>query len=268
MGIGESWKAKREAMGKTLEEAAADLRISRKYLRGIEEGNYAGWPERVFSAGFIRAYAVLLSEDPEPVLTEYYRSLDSRGPDEPAVHVRPEWIERERQRGSRRTTYAGFAAGVLLLGIFLAWYSMRTTPRPPPAPDVRTAPGTPDQPVPGPAGNAAVPAADRSAPHDNAAAAPPPVPRETVTTVGGAGPVKAPYQLLVEASEQTWLMYGRDDAGTVDVMLYPGDRISIQAQKTIYLKLGNAGGVVGTLNGKPLPPFGTKGQVKEFRLGP
>ena len=64
VGAGSAWRAKREAMGRTLEQVAAELRVSRRYLAGIEEGDFRGWPERVFSSGFIRAYAKYLSEDP------------------------------------------------------------------------------------------------------------------------------------------------------------------------------------------------------------
>ncbi|MBI5419311.1 MAG: DUF4115 domain-containing protein [Deltaproteobacteria bacterium] len=276
MGAGEAWKKRREEMGMTLDEAAAALRISRKYLRGIDEGDYSGWPERVFSAGFIRAYAKLLSEDPEPVLTEYYRYLEQRDSGEPPLQVKPEWLERERQRGSRRTTYSLAAVFVLLVGMALAWYNMRTASRPIPAPEVRM----PPPPVTAPAENAAKPAVGGAA--DNTAAQPAEVPAPVtpaqenaavpssqgqVASVGGVGPVNSPYQLFIEASELTWLMYSLDDGDPVDVMLYPGDKISIQARKKVFLKLGNAGGVVGTLNGKLLPPFGARGQVKEFRLG-
>jgi cytoskeleton protein RodZ len=279
MGAGESWKKEREARGMTLEAAATALRISRKYLHGIEEGDYGGWPERVFSSGYIRAYAKLLSQDPEPVLSEYYHLMEQRPVGQQPVHAKPEWLERERQRGSRRTTYALAAAVVLLLGMILAWYGTRTAPRPVPAPQVRPAPPL----APAPADNAARTALPGSA--DNASAAPPegtllggappaagaapaePVPQSSVASVGGVGPVKSPYQLFLEAGELTWMMYTLDDEAPVDVMLYPGDKLSIQARKKIVLKLGNAGGVVGTLNGKLLPPFGAKGQVKEVRLG-
>ena len=79
--------------------------------------------------------------------------------------------------------------------------------------------------------------------------------------------MKTPYQLFIEAGELTWMMYTLDDEAPVDVMMYPGDKLSIQARTKIVLKLGNAGGVMGTLNGKLLPPFGARGQVKEVRLG-
>lgn len=282
MGAGESWKREREARGMTLEAAAASLRVSRKYLQGIEDGDYSGWPERVFSAGYIRAYAKLLSQDPEPVLSEYYRYLEERPVGQQPVHARPEWLERERLRGNRRTSYALAAAVVLIIGMILSWYGTRTATRPVPAPATRTAPPLRPAPtenaaraaLPAGADNAAVTPADNvPAPGSPPAAAPapagpvPPASQSSVASVGGVGPVKSPYQLFLEASELTWMMYSLDDDAPVDVMMYPGDKLSIQARKKIALKLGNAGGVAGTLNGKPLPPFGARGQVKEVVLG-
>ncbi|GAB4372528.1 MAG: hypothetical protein Kow00128_21340 [Deltaproteobacteria bacterium] len=263
MGAGRAWKEKREGMGRTLEEISQELRISRKYLQGIEEGQYAKWPPKVFSAGFIRAYARLLDENPEPVLSEYYAFIGALPREERPLPGTPQWIEREHRRGSRRTVYSLAAAGVLLAGILVAWYSVRTAPTPPP--EVR---------IPPPAASAASPQASPAP--DNAASVPPPaaakIPAPAPAAKGGpllsagsaAGP---PYQLLLEASELSWVMYSTDDAGPVDVMLYPGERISLQAQKTITLKLGNAGGVRGTLNGETLPSFGEQGQVREVRLG-
>ena len=62
-------------------------------------------------------------------------------------------------------------------------------------------------------------------------------------------------------------MYSFDDGDPIDVTLYAGDKISIQAKKRISLKLGNAGGVAGTLNGRKLPPFGERGQVRKITFG-
>ena len=71
-----------------------------------EEGNYSRWPPKVFSTGFIRAYAFFLSVDPDPVQSEYFAFLEKRSVDETPFHAKPEWLERERRRGSRRTAYA------------------------------------------------------------------------------------------------------------------------------------------------------------------
>lgn len=276
MGAGESWKKKRETLGKSIDDMSSELRIAPKFLRAIEEGSWEGWPVRVFSTGFIRAYARKLSMDPEPVLSEYFRYVDKKAGTEPPLQVRPEWLEREKERGSRRTIYMAAAGAVLLLGIVMAWYSTRTIPRPPRVPDIPVAPAPP------PAVDNALAAPTVPAPDVaggmKVKTGPPQAPNQDKKTAGGvgtsgaaaggvSGPATPPYQLFLEAKETTWVLYGRDDETPMDAILQPGDRITIQAQRKIYLKLGNAAGVAATLNGKPLPPFGEAGRVKVYRLG-
>ena len=275
---GATWKECRESMGKTVVQVSAELRIGHRYLEGIEEGNYGGFPERVFSTGFIRSYAKYLSQDPGPVLAEYERSIERRDDSDTAAQLRFGWVERDRERGSRRATYTLAAGAVLLVGVILAWVTFRVDRRPPPPPP----PSPPAVALPSPpaVGNTAMTgdnAAVAAPPGgDNMAApvlAPPqagPVPAEpsaSVAAVGGTGALVGPFQLFLEASEQAWVMYSFDDGDPIDVTLYAGDKISIQAKKRITLKLGNAGGVAGTLNGRRLPPFGERGQVRKFDFG-
>ncbi len=277
MPAGESWKKKRESLGKSIDDMSTDLRVAPKYLRAIEEGNWDGWPVRVFSTGFNRAYARKLSMDPEPVLSEYFHYVDGKAGVEPSLHVRPEWLEREKERGSRRTVYTIAAGAVLVVGIGLAWYSTRTIPQAPGSPQIPAAPAAGTENA---APASAVAGADNAAGNGGEAAAPQAQARDRKTPApakpgmaaagtgaGAPGGGAGPYQLLIEAKATTWLLYGRDNEAQVDATLQPGDRISIQAQRTIYLKLGNAGGVAATLNGKSLPPFGEAGRVKVYRLG-
>ena len=271
MGPGADWKERREEMGKTLEEASSELRISQKYLRGIEEGNYSRWPPKVFSTGFIRAYADFLSVNPDPVLSDYFSFLEMRSVEEPPLHARPEWLDRERKRGSRRTAYAIATVAVLAIGVFLAWYARHTALRPLPVPEVRETTPSPSPAVPAPGEDPARPPDNAARGSEKAVETPPATEQKTLTVVRETGPAFPPSHhlssLFLEASELTWIMYSRDGSDPVDVMLYPGDRLSIQARGKIYLKIGNAGGVVGTLNGVLLPPFGEKGEVKEITLG-
>jgi len=271
MGQGADWKKHREEMGKTLEEVSLELRISQKYLHGIEDGNYSRWPPKVFSTGFIRAYANFLAVNPDPVLSEYFSFLETRSVEESPLHARPEWLERERQRGSRRTAYTIATVGVLAIGVFLAWYARHTALRPIPPTEVRESAPPPSSAVPAPGEVPARQAGDAAGEGEKPVATPPATGEKTVGVAGEAGPASPPSHqlssLFLEASELTWIMYSRDGSEPVDVMLYPGDRLSIQARGKIYLKIGNAGGVVGTLNGNLLPPFGEKGQVKEITLG-
>jgi cytoskeleton protein RodZ len=264
-------------MGKTLGQVSAELRIGHRFLAGIEEGDFGDFPERVFSTGFIRSYAKYLSQDPGPVLAEYERSIGISDDSETAAQLRFGWVERDRERGSRRATYTVAAGAVLLLGVILAWVTLRTerSPAPPPSPPPAVV-------LPSP------PAVENAAKTgDNATVAPPsrvdniaapallptqaaPTPAEpasSVAAVGGSGPLVGPFQLFLEASEQAWVMYSFDDGDPIDVTLYAGDKISIQAKRRITVKLGNAGGVAGTLNGRRLPPFGERGQVRKFNVG-
>ena len=41
MGVGEAWRKRREEMGRTVEDVSSELRISKQYLRGIDEGNFS-----------------------------------------------------------------------------------------------------------------------------------------------------------------------------------------------------------------------------------
>ena len=274
---GSSWKERRESMGKTIGQVSAELRIGHRYLAGIEEGNFGDFPERVFSTGFIRSYAKYLSQDPGLLLAEYERSIGRRDDSEMAAELRFGWVERDRERGSRRATYTAAAGAVLLVGVILAWLTLHTerSPLPPPSPPPAVA-------LPSP------PAVENAAKTgDNAAVAAPsgvdnmgaPVlsptraaptsaePASSVAAVGGTGPLVGPFQLFLEASEQAWVMYSFDDGDPIDVTLYAGDKISIQARGRITVKLGNAGGVAGTLNGRRLPPFGERGQVRKYTFG-
>ena len=273
---GSSWKERRESMGKTIGQVSADLRIGHRYLVGIEEGTFGDFPERVFSTGFIRSYAKYLSQDPGPVLAEYERSIGIRDESEMAAQLRFGWVERERERGSRRATYTVAAGAVLLVGVVLAWVSLHTEsrPLPPPPPAVVAVPSPPAVENAAKADdNAAVATASGA---DNMAAPVPSTPQalptpagpsSSVAAVGAAGPLAGPFQLFLEASEQAWVMYSFDDGDPIDVTLYAGDKVSIHAARRITLKLGNAGGVAGTLNGRRLPPFGERGQVRKYTYG-
>ncbi|HEX8043855.1 helix-turn-helix domain-containing protein [Candidatus Deferrimicrobium sp.] len=275
---GASWKELRESLGKTIAQVSAELRIGQRYLAGIEEGNYGDFPERVFSTGFIRAYAKYLSQDPGPVLAEYERSIGSRDDSDTAAQLRFGWVERDRERGSRRATYTLAAGAVLLIGVILAWVTLRTDRRPLPPPPPPAAAVAPRSPIAventAKTGDNAVAAAPSDVDNMAVPILPPPQtgptpaePTSSVAAVGGTGALVGPFQLFLEASEQAWVMYSFDDGEPIDVTLYAGDKISIQAKKRITLKLGNAGGVAGTLNGQRLPPFGERGQVRKLTFG-
>ncbi len=71
--------------------------------------------------------------------------------------------------------------------------------------------------------------------------------------------VKAPgmnYVLEAKFTESAWLSVQIDKEKKKSAIYQPGDHMVWQAEKKISLFVGNAGGVVLTLNGKPVPSLG------------
>jgi cytoskeleton protein RodZ len=190
--------------------------------------------------------------------------------------VRPEWME----RGSRKTSYMFVTGAVLLVGVVLAVFSMRGPKEPVlPAQEVKTDNVAPvvsakeDTAVAEPKEAAkpvdTVVASSSAARIDNVVkAAPAAAPASsTEASASETASLTGPFKLFLEASDHTWIMYSFDGGEQIDVTLFVGDKISIQADKNIVLKIGNAGGVVATLNGQRLSPLGKSGQVRTINFG-
>lgn len=62
--VGHHFRKIRERKHYTIEEISGILRIGGRYLDAIEEGNVELLPERVYTLGFVRAYAQFLGEKP------------------------------------------------------------------------------------------------------------------------------------------------------------------------------------------------------------
>ena len=61
--LGQMATERRESIGMTLETVFDRTKIRMEYLRGIEAGNYEGFPEPVYIKGFIRTYLKLINAE-------------------------------------------------------------------------------------------------------------------------------------------------------------------------------------------------------------
>lgn len=66
--VGEQLRQAREARGWSLEEVAQATRIRLRYLRALEDGDWASLPPRVYAIGFLKLYARQLGLDPNALL--------------------------------------------------------------------------------------------------------------------------------------------------------------------------------------------------------
>jgi cytoskeleton protein RodZ len=142
---------------------------------------------------------------------------------------------------------------------------------PPPAAQPSTAPteGAPAQPVsgapaPAPSREQPAPQGSQGAPAPGPGSAPPPVP---VASASESNP-NAPVRVELTADEPVWVLARSDGKYLFSGTLGAKESRTIEANSTVLLRLGNAGGITITLNGKPVGPVGPKGQVRTVQFTP
>jgi hypothetical protein len=67
--------------------------------------------------------------------------------------------------------------------------------------------------------------------------------------------------LLLRATEKTWLRIQADSSEPWETTMRTGDEIRLKAVDSVTLFIGNAGGILFELNGKRFGPLGKEGQV-------
>jgi hypothetical protein len=76
----------------------------------------------------------------------------------------------------------------------------------------------------------------------------------------------APVRVQVVAAEAVWVLARADGKYLFSGTLEPNEARTLEATERLTLRLGNAGGVTITLNGKPVGTVGPKGQVRELQF--
>jgi hypothetical protein len=72
--------------------------------------------------------------------------------------------------------------------------------------------------------------------------------------------------LQIQAVEETWIAFQVDSHLPREIMLKAGETFSQRADEYIKLKIGNAGGVNVTFNGKDLGSLGDPGRIVRLSL--
>ncbi|PLR77720.1 helix-turn-helix domain-containing protein [Bacillus sp. V3-13] len=75
--LGNRLKEAREAKGMSLDELQTATKIQKRYLKGIEEGNYEMMPGQFYVRAFIRQYAEAVGIEPEELYEQYKNDIPS-----------------------------------------------------------------------------------------------------------------------------------------------------------------------------------------------
>ena len=251
--LGASFKKARESRGVSLDQIAAETRISTRFLLAIENEEFHLLPGGIFNRGFVRSYAEKIGLDPDQAVAEYERLAQTREPVETTVAPAPQ--EKKIQRNLYPVAIGGL---VLLIIIFYvvtreSSNTAQTASAPPPAASVPAPAGVPPaQPVQPPP---TAPQTTAAAPEPEPAPAP--------------APVTESLRIDMDVKEPTWIKVEADgNPINPGELLEPGMTRHFGAQKSIFLTIGNASGLVLKINDMPTKNLGKGGQVRELRITP
>ena len=265
--LGETLRRERTKRNLELDQISKDLKISCRMLAAIEDEKFDRLPGGVFSRSFVRQYARYLGLDEHEISAQLDQLLEPPPPafgqpagvEEPvpekqifpiAVPRMESWesIGPDRSMWRSPLTSLGLVIVAILgcAGVYAWW---QRTPHI--GGTVHEAAVTPAPPVPAPQ-----PAPVETKPESAA----------QIQPASQTADASAPVRVDMTAAEPVWIEIKQDGRVTFAGTLAANERRSVDANTTVTLILGNAGGVNISLNGKPIGTVGGKGQVRNLQL--
>jgi cytoskeleton protein RodZ len=265
--FGDELRREREIRGISLKEIADATKVSKRFLEAIEKNDYRNLPAPVFTRGFIREYARYVGLSSDEMVTRYMHFVELTG-DAGAIaepeRERPQLqaIAREPYRpqsfgtiGRTEPGRGGWWLIALALAALAGGAAFLVMTHRLPLTHARSAIAS--------LGRSKTRKPSRQ-PGKTAETPPASAPVSTSTAAPGTTAVAAatPLHLLVEITADSWVNLQADGRSVMDREMRDGETRSFDAEKEFrFQTIGNAGGVVLTLNGVHIPPLGNQGEV-------
>ncbi len=232
--LGEYLRKHREDAGLTLKEISSITRIRCEYLKALEAEEYEKIPGEVYVRGYIKAFLQTLSIDPSEAIRLYAEQKEAA-----LAAQTPPPAQAPRSFWTVIPTHVLYPALLLLLIVPLLFFVSRRTDTVPPVIEAEQK------------GDSKI---------------------DRVVTIlqNPVAPAEADYTnkhvLEIEAVEDTWIYLRIDDSLTYSLILEPGQKRIWTGDRGFYLKIGNAGGIRLTYDGRDLGSPGRRGEVVKLRL--
>ncbi len=234
--VGERIAAEREQHGMTIEQMSARTRIRPSVLYGIESDDYTSCGGTVYARGHIRTLARTLGLDEQQLLDDFDRLHPQALPPLAVEAVTSSDSAALRVGRSDSPRWLPVSVAVLVLVCIVAVVELLLP---------RSATQT-------------TPAAPSTAPSAKA---------KLPVTVPAPAPKPAGVNLTVKAANgRTWLHAVGADGHLLmpDGMLEQGAEQTFRDPRSVQLRLGNAGAVQVSCNGRSTASLGTPGQVLDI----
>jgi cytoskeleton protein RodZ len=299
--VGENLRRERLKRNLELEEISRELKISMRFLQAIENDQYDKLPGGVFAKSFARQYARLLGLNEEDIAGQVQQVVGPVEVPQPIETLKPApfasihvpKVDEWQTVGDKRFHWSGWLSAVLLVAVMLvcsAVYAWLQRPKStvtaqvnrPAAANVTPAapqnvpPSTPPSVAPGTPPSATL---AQVSPTVEPAAAPPqavdqrplaqkpaePKPAPAAAPITPANP-EATVHVEISADEPVWVLARADGKYAFSATMDAHTTRKVEGVKEVMVRLGNAGGVTISLNGKPIGPAGPKGQVRTIQF--
>ncbi len=232
MSLGERFRAAREQRGLTLSEVAEHLRIRSVYLAAIEDETWSTIGAPVYTRGFLRTYARYLNLDPEEAVAQYNASSGAP-PAQSAAAAAPvsTYLSQQAAPGSLRwVLWLSGAVAVALVAFVVYLY--------------------------------VTPPAGARRPVEMAASTAGPLASPRAVPSAAASPAVQPHTLNLVLTAESWLRVIVDGNVSIEGTFPAGTRKTFHGSVAL-LRVGNAGGVQVTVDGRPVGKLGASGDVVE-----
>jgi cytoskeletal protein RodZ len=250
--FGEDLRREREIRGISLKEISDATKISKRFLEALERNDHRTLPAPVFTRGFVREYARYVGLNAEELVNRYNfaASNDDRIEKPPTVAKYPEQLPRDispkppAKRGippviTRVNTGVMFLLLIAVALASVAYWGVQYKRERERAEAANTIPVTTRR----------------------ADITPTPVPAPPVQ------PDDSKLRMTMEATAESWVELDADGKSVLHDTVQKGDRREFEASEQFrFRKIGNAAGLILTLNGARVPPLGEEGDVISNRV--
>jgi cytoskeletal protein RodZ len=271
-------RAARERRGVSLRQIANATKISVAVLEGLERNDISRLPGGIFGRAFVRSYAIEVGLDPEETIQDFITQFPADSVT--AGHPASSQVEdHEAHESDRRmaTTFVRLIAISVPVAAAVVYFGLSGLP----VFNTEASPAAPVETPPPAAAPAAVPAAAPVSPAVDSPVATPVTPTtgSAGTTATEATPTSAaisPAATTAEEKVTVGLTVTRpcfvaatvDGKRTLNRLLEPGEKHSVDVYKELVLAVGDAAGIRMTLNGIDARSLGKAGDPATVRLTP